>query len=177
MNPSSQLSPGGAWAMGSLFVIAGIVPILFGLGVITPSNPGPDTAPPWVMVCAGLMFVVAGLAIVVDYGIAGRFVGQMAPDGDFPPGTPMAIRAGNFMLGMTIVGCMTAVFGWVAFGPGPRHFSSAIDVPLLGVTAWGRSGEMTGRIAFGAATVLMALMFVACTVVGVERLWRARNDG
>jgi hypothetical protein len=153
--------------MGLLFVGCGMPPILIALGVLTPSSAEAGT-PPWVGICAGLLFVIAGLVIILDYAIAGG----VGPDGEFQPGTPFVIRVANFFLGMTIVGLMIAVFGWVAFGSGPRRFSTTMSVPFM-ASHWA-SGEMSGRIAFGGATVLMVIMFVCCTVVGVERLWRAR---
>jgi len=165
---TSQLSPRGAVLMGLLFVACGIPPILIGLGVLTPSNLDPAT-PPWVGVCAGLMFSVAGVLIIVDFALGSR----IGPDGDFEPGTPFAIRLANLLLGMTILGLMTAVFGWVSFGSGPRRFTSTLWLPFM-TRSW-VSGELSGRIVFGAATLLMAFMFVACTIVGIERLRRARN--
>jgi hypothetical protein len=155
--------------MGLLFVACGVPPILIGLGVLTPSNLDPTT-PSWVAVCAGLMFAVAGLLIILDFAI-GHGIG---PDGDFQPGTPFAVRLANFLLGMTIVGLMISVFGWVSFGSGPRRFTSTLWLPFM--TRHWVSGELSGRIVFGAATVLMVVMFVACTAVGIERLRRARNQ-
>jgi hypothetical protein len=112
--------------MGIVFVLAGSPPILIGAGVITPIGADP-TLPPWVPICAGLMFVVAGLTIVLDFAIAGG----VGPDGDLRLGTPFAIRVANFLCGMTIVGLMTSVFGWVAFGSGPRRFSTTLSLPFL----------------------------------------------
>ena len=155
--------------MGLIFVGCGMPPILIGLGVLTPSRAEPGT-PAWVGICAGLLFVIAGLVIILDYAIAGG----VGSDGEFQPGTPFVIRVANFFLGMTIVGLMIAVFGWVAFGSGPRRFSTTMSVPFM-ASHWA-SGEMSGRIAFGGATALMVIMFVCCTVVGVERLWRARHQ-
>ena len=83
-----------------------------------------------VAICAGLMFVMVGLAIILDYGMAGG----AGADGDLPQGTPMNIRIGNLLLGGTI------------------------------------------RVIFGFVAALMALMFLTCTIVGVERLWRARKQ-
>jgi len=165
---SSQLSPRGALFMGFLFIVCGVPAILIGSGVLSPSNADPTT-PGWVTVCVGLLFVVAGLTVILDYDVAGG----VGPDGDFRPDTPFAIRAANLGLGMTIIGLMTAVFGLVAFGSGTRRFSSAMSLPF--VTRQWVSSEMSGRVAFGAATVLMALMFICCTVLGIERLWRAHK--
>jgi hypothetical protein len=83
------------------------------------------------------------------------------------------VRLANFVLGMTVVGLLTSVFGWVAFGSGPRRFTSTLWLPFM--TRHWVSGEMSGRIVFGAFTVLMVFMFVACTIVGVQRLLRARQ--
>jgi hypothetical protein len=164
MADRNQLSRRGAFAMAAVFIASGVVPILVGLGVMRPSG---DLPPAWVAVAAGLVFMCGGLAVAVDYGIAHG----IGPDGDFPPDTPFAIRLANFLLGSAIVGLLTGIFGWVAFGPGPRTFSSTLSLPFLPLHR--QSGEMSGRIAFGAATLLLAPMFVACGVSGVRRLMRA----
>ena len=166
-----QLSPGGAVVMGGGFVVCGLFPILFGLGVLTPAPTSDPPPPGWVAIAAGLMFVLAGIDVIVDYGIAGG----VEPDGDFKPGTPLTIRGANLLLGMGIVGLMTAVFGWVAFGSGPRTFSSTIAIPFW----WHHnphSGEMSGRLAFGFVTILLAMMFVTCGVVGIRRFVRAWRE-
>ena len=165
---SSQLSRRGAFLMGLTFIAFGVSTILLGLGIITPDNPEPGT-PTWVPVCAGVMFVVAGLVVILDFAIAGG----TGPDGDFLPGTPFAIRLGNLVLGIMMLGSMIAIFGWVAFGSGPRRFSSSISLPFVS-QRWS-SGEISGRTLFGAWTVFMIVFLVGCTVAGVRRLWRARN--
>lgn len=154
--------------MGLIFVLAGLPAVLIGLGVITPANVDPET-PRWVALGAGLLFALAGLALILDYAIAGG----VGPDGDLRQGAPFAIRVANLVIGMAIVGLMTAIFGWVAFGSGPRRFSTTMTLPFM--TQHWMSGEMSGRVAFGIATVLMAAMFVFCTVVGIERLRRAKR--
>jgi len=123
MAGEQQLSRGGAVAIGIVFIAAGVMPILIGAGVVHPDG---NTTPPWVAFAVGLLFVSAGLAIIVDYAIAGG----VGPDGDLVPGTPFAIRVANLVFGLAIVGLMTAVFGWVAFGSGPRAFSTTIVLPF-----------------------------------------------
>lgn len=127
------------------------------------------TAPAWLPIAAGLVFVCGGFAVILDYGIAGG----IGPDGDFVPGTPQSVRVANLIVGLTIVGLMIALFGWIAFGPGPRRFSTTIAIPFAGAR-W-QSGELTGRIAFGFATLLMAAAFVGCGVTGVRRLFRTHR--
>ena len=117
------------------------------------------------------MFVLAGLDVILDYGIAGG----PGADGDLKPGTPLAIRGMNLLLGMGIVGLMTAVTGWVAFGRGPQQFSSTITLPFYS-SHNAASSELTGRLVFGTGAVLMAAMFVACGLVGVRRFVRACRE-
>lgn len=78
MGQQQKLTPAGAVLMGLAFVACGVFPILVGLGLVTPSSA--DTAPPWVVVSAGLLFVFAGFALVIDYAVAGG----VGPDGDLP---------------------------------------------------------------------------------------------
>jgi len=168
---SNQVTPAGAWFMGLTFLISGMFPALIAFGIITPDHVGPDNAPPWVLMCAGAAFMAAGLTVIVDYAIEKV---ALQPDGDFVPGTPMGVRIFNLAVGAVIVGAMTAIFGWVAFGPGPRQFTTTIYLPFMPAPLRQRAGEMSGRIAFGFGTIFLAFMFVACTTVGIQRLRRAR---
>ena len=155
--------------MGLVFIAAGAPAILSAVGAFRPLAGDPSTPPPWVIFAIGLMFIAAGLAVILDYTIAGG----LGPDGDFKPDTPFAIRVANFVLGIAILGLMVAVFGWVAFGGGPRRFSMTISLPFVSRAA--RSSDWSGRVVFGGATVLLAAMFIASSIVGAERLWRARQ--
>jgi len=163
MDTTNQLSRRGAVLMGVAFISGGIFPILIGTGGIARSD---GDAPGWVALAAGAMFVCAGAAVILDYGVANG----IAPDGDFTPGTPLWIRGANLALGLAIVGLMALVAGCIAFGSGPRHFTSTLTIPFL-PQRW-QSGELSGRIAFGAASVLLVLMFIVCGVSGVRRLQR-----
>jgi len=162
MAGTNQLSRGGALVMGGVFAFVGVLPLL-----LPHRTPRAGDAPDWVGYAICAMFICAGIAIVVEYAIAGG----VDPDGNLAPGTPTSIRVANLILGTAIVGLMTMVFGWVAFGPGTRHFTSTLVLPFVPIR-W-QSNEVTGRIAFGAVTVMMAFAFVACGISGVHRLWRA----
>src|SRR5438046_91633 len=114
MASQTQLSPRGAVAVGLICAALGVVIILGGLGVL-PLRPAPDVAgSPWVLVCAGLAFVLAGGAVIVGFAVAGG----SGPDGDLPPGTPFSVRLTQYFLGLGTLGSMTAVVTWIAFGPG-----------------------------------------------------------
>ncbi|HVX40929.1 MAG TPA: hypothetical protein VHB25_15270, partial [Gemmatimonadaceae bacterium] len=70
-------------------------------------------------------------------------------------------------------GMMLAIFAWVAFGRGERHFSVGIGIP--GLWAGTRGGDMTGRVAFGFAAVLIAILFVVAGIAGAKQLRRSRE--
>jgi len=154
--------------MGALFMASGVFPILVGAGIIPR---GDADAPAWVIGAAGATFICAGLAVVLDYGIAGG----VGPDNDLLPGTPTSVRVANLILGLAIVGLMAAIAGWIAFGPGPRHFTTTLIVPFVPAPRRWASGEWPGRVAFGVGSVLMAAMFVACAVSGVRRIAQSRS--
>jgi hypothetical protein len=147
----------------------GTYPVLAGLGVVHMS-PTPGT-PAWVVVATGGMFVLAGLAIIVDYGMAGA----SPVDGSLPDSAPFFLKVTQYVLGLAIVGLMFAVFAWIAFGAGQRQFSSSISLPFW--SSSGRSSERSGRIAFGIGAVLMGLFLVLAAVSGAKRLWRGGRGG
>ena len=130
-----------------MVVAFGVFPILMGLGIITPTD-GPPPAR-WVLIAAGLLFVFFGATVILDFAI-GHGAG---PDGNFVPGTPFYVRAGNYGLLTAIVGLLAAVFGWVS---------------LAGVA------RGSDRLFFGFFTILFVWAFVACVVAGVRKIVRRR---
>lgn len=78
-------------------------------------------APRWVVVGAGAVFLLAGLAIVTR-------------------GMPRVGAVVNAII-LTAFG---AVVTWVSFGPGERQFSSTTSLPLLSFS--GPSPELLGRL-------------------------------
>jgi hypothetical protein len=165
MSPSNgNLTPRGAVGFGILFMLCGTYPVLAGLGVL-PGQLSPDV-PRWVVVAAGSMFILAGLAIINGYAVAGG----LQADGNLPDNAPPIVRVAQYVLGLAIVALMFAVFAWVAFGPGERHFSSSMSIP--GLSTSGHSSGRSGRIAFGFATVLIGLFLVFGAVSGAKRLRR-----
>jgi hypothetical protein len=77
----------------------------------------------------------------------------------------------QYFLGLGTVGSLTAVFTWIAFGPGERHFSTTIVLPFT--VHRGTSGDTSGRTLFGIAAVAFWLFLVAFGVSGAQRLFRA----
>jgi hypothetical protein len=66
---------------------------------------------------------------------------------------------------------MTTMTGWIPFGPGERHFSMTVALPFIARVS--ESGELSDRIAFGVATVLLVAMTSVLGWTGVQRLRRA----
>jgi hypothetical protein len=159
---SNQITPRGAVVFGLLFIVCGMLPVLGGLGVIN-VRPAPGVTQ-WVVVAAGALFILGGLAIINGYALWGA----PSADGDLPAGAPFAAKVVQFLLGMSMVGVIFAVFAWIAFGPGERHFSISLGIP--GLWTDGQGSERTGRVVFGAVTVLIGLFFVAATMKGARRL-------
>src|SRR5262245_1026429 len=163
MSERTQLSPKAAIVVGLVVALMGLLVIGMALHIIPTDRPA--DAPPWVGFAAGLAFVLAGAAIIVGFAIAGG----AAPDGDLPPGPPFGVQLTQYLLGLGIVGLLTAIGAWVAFGPGPRHFT-VTGLPLLSP----RAQEALGRVTFGVGAVLCALVFVVLGVVSARRLRRSR---
>lgn len=166
---NSNLTPRGAIVFGLISILAGAYPLLVGLGVVH-VRPTPGTQP-WVGVAIGGMFVLAGLAIINGYAVAGA----SPTDGNLPDSAPLFTRVVQYVLGLSIVGLMFAVFAWVAFGSGERHFSSSISIP--GLTLFSVSSERAGRIAFGIAAGFIGLFFVLGLVIGAKSIWRGIRRG
>jgi len=120
-----------------IFVTVGLCIIAMALGFIH-IDPDALKAPRWVLACSGALFSLIGLLVTAQ--------------GDMPTLYARVLGASFFSLFAT-------VFGWVAFGPGPRAFSSTVGVPGFA----GRTGgaETTGRFLFGIISVIVALAATA----------------
>jgi hypothetical protein len=149
--------------MGLFFMACGLMIVSMAAGLITPTDPG--TAPAWVPACGGLTFVAAGLLVIVDFGVA-----RVGPDGQLVSDTPLAIQLVSLLLALAVVGLLAAIAGWIAFGPGPRVFTTTFSIPF--VARRYQSGELSGRIVFGFSTVLLVAAFGASGAAGLRRLWR-----
>lgn len=142
----------------------GVYPVLAGLGLVH-ARPSAGVQP-WVAVAAGSVFILAGCAIINGYAVAG---GSQA-NGDLAADAPIVARVTQYLLGLAIVGLLFAVFAWISFGSGERHFSSSISIP--GLSTSGHSSERAGRIAFGLGAGMFGLFFVLFAVSGAKSLWR-----
>jgi hypothetical protein len=144
-----------AAAMGA-FIVAGASG-LFGLDL----HPTERT-PSWVGICAGLMFVAGGFAVMLQSLPAAKPL----PDGSLSPDAPRWVQGASLALGLFIVGAFAAIFLWIAFGPGERHFSMSWSFGS------GPANETFGRVVFGFGAVFSCAMFLAFLVSGARRFLR-----
>jgi len=157
----TSLSPRAALIVGLLFASCGATLV----GIAPAPTPG---TPAWVAFSVEALFVLAGAALINGYAI-----GRVDANGDFSADTPYASQVIQYLLGMAIVGVMASVSGWIAFGRGPRQFSTTLALPFFATRTIG--GSLAGRIAFGAGTVMLAAMFAGLGWSGARRLWRMRQ--
>jgi len=149
--------------LGTVCLGGGLAVILIALDWIH-VDPSHVHAPPWVLGVCGGMFALPGAWILYN-GLANAVRGappaERAEDGD-------AFRVVPWLIGMVISGGMTAVAGWVGFGPGERKFSGGAALGPLHVG--GSSSGMLGRAVFGAAAVAAGAFTVWGVVYGIRRL-------
>jgi hypothetical protein len=152
--PDQSLSPRAMAWMGGLFGLVGLAILLLALRII-PSAESKFQAPHWVVGAAGLAFFLVGILLLTT------------PLAQTPEAAARTTWR-TFLLGGGVVGSMAAIFNWVAFGPGPRHFGGSVSIPFVSVS--GPSSEWAGRAAFGLAAALMDVLLVWMTVRGLRDL-------
>src|SRR5215471_8533403 len=144
-------------------ILLGLVVAALGIGIVLLSffaSPEKFQAPRWVVACVGGAFLFFGGWIAALY--------ILGYDPKRPETLPSpAVQLAVFVPGMLL---FAAPFHWVAFGPGPRQFSTTVSIPFLAVHKTG--GAMGGRIAFGVGAVLMDAILVGSVVRLVRQMRR-----
>jgi hypothetical protein len=139
---SRSASPLGEWLFAAVFWCVGLAIIALAVGLI-PSSPDKFLAPRWVLAAAGALFVAGGFAPLASRLGADSFASQI--------------------LAAVVCGCLALVFNWIAFGPGPRHFSGATTIAMV-TTSGAPPSEFSGRAMFGVVAVLLDLALVRILV-------------
>jgi len=151
------MSPRGA-------IIFGVLMAVVGIGIIAAGAWAPQKdvhAPRWVIEATGGAFLFFGswTAVVYALGFDPKRSAETLP--------PPLVQLAFFVPGIVF---LALPFHWVAFGPGPRAFSGSFSLPFLWISR--RSGELSGRVAFGIGAVVMDLIVVAITVTLLRRAAR-----
>jgi hypothetical protein len=133
MTTTADLTSRARLVFGLAAVAAGLAPMAFAVGLITP-RPGSMRTPEWVVFLAGCTFFLAGCLILLPE----RWV-----------------KTRGF-LGVVLLSAFPAVFDWISFGPGERLFTGGFSIGAL--SASDGSDELTGRVVFGVAAASMSLL-------------------
>ena len=134
--------------------------ILVGAGFLpVPGGPSNLHGPLWLLVCAGLAFFLAGVAIAI------QTFGHANAVGELPADTSRWMRVLQYLIGVVIFGCFGAIASWVAFGPGERHFSGTF---LFFDPA---TNAAIGRTAFGIGAVIIWLCTAAVAASGLRKFF------
>ena len=168
MDSKSQLSPRMAILVALLFIVIGLAATPLTAKLVAPGwHPAADAPPLLVQYSFGLIFVLAGFAIIIGYGV-GRGVDA---NGNLPADAPLWLYVTQQLLVLGIVGTMGALFSWISIGSGPRAFTMSTPI---GTSPVGNS--VIGRIAFGFGAVLFWIFFVAVAVIAARRLLKTPSE-
>ena len=152
-----SLSPRASILIGALIAAVGIA--IVAASVLAPAVK--FQAPRWVIACVGGAFVFFGGWTAAIY--------MMGFDPQRPTET---LPSASMQLAVFIPGMLlfAAPFHWVAFGSGPRQFSTSFSLPFL--TVHGAGGAWTGRAIFGFFSILLDAVLVASVVKLVRQSLR-----
>jgi len=147
--------------LGAIAAAIGFFIVLVGLGVLPP--PGKANAPMWVVMLAGLCFLLAGLVVLIPAAVTG----EVSNNGELPAGAPYWLRVFQYLLVLAIFAAFAMIGSFVAFGPGTRSFS--VSSPI-GSTSGG--SEILGRVAFGVGAIIAWLCLILVAVGGWHKFVR-----
>lgn len=129
---TDQLSPRGRLGVAAVCIATGAAIAALAAGII-PADESKFHAPHWVVGACGLVFMLAGSMILM----------------------PAGMRRAQGLIGAVLLSLFAAIPGWIAFGAGERVFGGGLS--FGGITSATHPNEMTGRIVFGAAAILVGL--------------------
>jgi hypothetical protein len=152
-------SRGTTIGLGAIAAALGLYIVLLGFGVLPP--PGEANAPMWVVMLAGLCFLLGGLGVLLPAAVTA----EVRDDGELPAGAPYWLRVFQYLLVLILFAAFATIGSFVAFGPGTRSFS--VSLPF-GSTSGG--SEIVGRVAFGVGAVITWLCLILVAVSGWRKL-------
>jgi hypothetical protein len=153
-------------AGGALALLLGFYFLLVGASIL-PLPGGPDNlhGPLWLVLCAGLAFFLAGIAVLLQTFF------HPNDQSEFPPTAPTWLRVVQYLIGLAIFATFGAMASWIAFGPGERVFSGSFSFIS------GEGGSTVGRAVFGVSAIIVWLATIAFAVLGARKLLgRGRRD-
>jgi hypothetical protein len=161
MAEPTDAMPKSNYFYAALAAVMGLFFIVTGLRLLPlPGGPSNLNGPHWLVLCVGLAFFLAGIAIAVQ--TAGH---ANTRTGDLPAEAPHWMAVVQYMIGFTIFCCLGAIASWVAFGPGERHFSGTFVFASPAVNA------IIGRTVFGIGAVIIWLCTAAVVAAGIRKFF------
>jgi hypothetical protein len=153
--------PRGNYIYAALAVATGVYFFFMGARLLPiPGGPSNLHGPHWVVLCAGVAFFLAGVAIAIQ--TAGH---ADATTGDLPANAPRWMGAAQYLISLTIFVCFGLIASWVAFGPGERHFSGTFEF------AGPATNAAIGRTAFGVGALIIWLCTAAVVAFGFRKFF------
>jgi hypothetical protein len=161
MRTPDQSSPADLIGIGIAFAAAGLYFILVGLGALPP--PSATNGPPFVIVCAGLAFLLAGGICVLR-----ARAGMNDRQSEMPESAPRWMQVCYRAAGIAVAGALATIGTWIAIGSGPRAFT--MSGPFFEMRT---AGEAIGRSVFGLGAVIVWIYVIALTVGTVRKFFGA----
>jgi len=150
--------------IGVLATMAGLYFVLVGMGVLPiPGGPSRLHAPLWIIVCAGLIFLFAGSAVLM------QGIGKANASGMLPPGTPFWLHVAQHLIVIGIFACFAMIGSWIAVFGEARQFSGSLS--FFGLALGFDKGVATARIAFGIGALICWIGTIALAVSATRKLF------
>jgi hypothetical protein len=132
--------------------------------------------PAWTRTAVGLVVAAAGAAITVlgalgSISRVGAAAGLVFVFGGVLVLLPERQAGARLAFGALMASSLAAVFGWVALGPGERHFTGSLAIGE-GAARWA-DGELAGRIFFGLFALMSALAAIGLWIKYARVFFRA----
>lgn len=155
---ASPDAPRRRFVLGLIITAVGLFPALVGFGVVK-LDPSTIYAPHWVIALFGLAFMFAGAAAM------------LGSDEDGGGAFAHALRVA---CGLAVIAAIASITSWVAFGPGPREFTSGGGAG--GIEVSGGADPSIGRFVFGVSAVILWSFFLLALFQGVRILKKPPGD-
>jgi len=166
MSTQEQAKPADILGVGIAFAAAGLYFMLAAAGAL-PLPGGDDSAqgPPFIVFCAGLAFLFAGLTCVVR-----SRAGMSDRQSEVPDSAPQWTKVSYRILAIATAGALATIGTWIAIGSGPRAFS--LSAPFIEMST---TGETIGRTLFGLGAIVVWIYVIALTVGTMRKLFDRRG--
>ncbi len=158
MSTQRPATPTELRLIGALASAIGLYFLLVGLGLLpVPGGPRNLHAPLWVVALAGLVFLLGGVAVLVNH-LAGA-----NENGDFPAGAPRWAEVARYLIGVVLFASFALIGSFIALAGDSRQFSGGVPF-LAGLNV------SIARIMFGFGALICWLATIGFAISGARKL-------